>query len=154
MLALVQAGFDSYVTIAPPGWEAPDQSEHLGRLRDELGHPETFCEIAEVDGAPAGVVTWLPAVTPSPDDHLPDVHLRHLFVLEPFWGSGIAVELHGAAVAEMRRRGVRTARLFTPADQARARRFYEREGWTLRVERYFDPQIDFDIVEYALQPSG
>ena len=90
----------------------------------------------------------------SPDGHLPDVHFRHLFVRRPFWGSGVAVELHAEAVAEMRRRGIRTARLFTPADQARARRFYEREGWTLRVGRYFDPKIDFDIVEYALRPGG
>src|SRR3712207_8413898 len=44
------------------------------------------------------------------------------------------------AIAEMRRRDVGTARLFTPADHPRARRFYEREGWKLRVERYYDPK--------------
>jgi hypothetical protein len=37
-------------------------------------------------------------------------------------------------------------RLFTPADQARARRFYEREGWTLRAEPYFEAALGLDLV--------
>jgi GNAT superfamily N-acetyltransferase len=153
LLAIVQAGFETYRDIVPPGWEPPDQSVFAEPLAEELADPATFCRVAEAGGEPVGVVTWLPAVTPSPDGHLPEVHFRHLFVLEAFWGSGVAVDLHSAAVAEMRSRGVRTARLYTPADQPRARRFYEREGWTLRVERYFDPKIGFDIVEYGLRPS-
>jgi diamine N-acetyltransferase len=154
LLAVVQEGFETYRDIAPPGWAAPEQSAHLDAFRAELADADTFCRVAAIDGAPVGVVTWLPARTPSPDGHLPDVHFRHLFVLEAYWGSGIARELHSAAVEEMRRRGIGSARLFTPADQARARRFYEREGWTLRVERYFDPRIGFDIVEYSLNPGG
>jgi tRNA (guanine37-N1)-methyltransferase len=154
LLAIVQAGFETYRSIAPPEWEAPDQSLHIEQFRGELADPATFCRVAEADAGVVGVVTWLPAATPSPDDYVPDVHFRHLFVLEAYWGSGIAVELHSAAVEEMRRRDVGTARLFTPADQVRARRFYEREGWTLRVDRYHDPKIGFDIVEYALHPAG
>jgi GNAT superfamily N-acetyltransferase len=57
-----------------------------------------------------------------------DVHFRYLFVRPPFWGSGVATALHAAAVEAI---GPRSARLFTPAGQARARRFYEREGWRL-----------------------
>jgi ribosomal protein S18 acetylase RimI-like enzyme len=74
-------------------------------------------------------------------------------VLEPFWGSGIALELHTAAIAEMRRRGIGTARLYTPADQARALRFYEREGWKLHYGPYFEAVIGFDLVEYRLNPG-
>jgi GNAT superfamily N-acetyltransferase len=154
LLSVVQEGFETYRDIAPPGWVAPEQSAHADAFRAELADPATFCLVAEAGGEPVGVVTWLPAATPSPDGHLPDVHFRHLFVLEAYWGSGIAVELHDAAIEGMRARGVESARLFTPADQARARRFYEREGWELRVDRYFDPKIGFDIVEYELKPSG
>ena len=154
LLAVVQEGFETYRDFAPAGWVAPEQSEHAEAFQAELADPGTFCRVAEVGGEPVGVVTWLPAVTPSRDGHLPDVHFRHLFVLEAYWGSGIARDLHAAAIEGMRARGVTSARLYTPADQARARRFYEREGWTLRVDRYFDPKIGFDIVEYALKPCG
>lgn len=58
------------------------------------------------------------------------IHLRHLFVYEPWWGTGVAPQLHARAVEAM---AGRPARLFTPAPHARARRFYEREGWTLRA---------------------
>ena len=39
-------------------------------------------------------------------------------------------------------------RLFTPAAQARARRFYEREGWALARPPAFDERIGLDIAEY------
>ena len=40
-------------------------------------------------------------------------------------------------------------RLFTPADQARARRFYEREGWRVTGAPHHD-DIGFAVVEYRL----
>ena len=73
---------------------------------------------------PAGCVLFEPA------PGLPGVaHLANLFVDPAWWGTGLAARLHGRAVAAMRERGYRTGRLFTPEAQARARRFYEREGW-------------------------
>jgi hypothetical protein len=39
-------------------------------------------------------------------------------------------------------------RLFTPAGQVRARRFYEREGWTVAGEPYDDEDLHLEIVEY------
>ena len=152
--AIVQAGFETYREFAREGWVPPDESAHEQQSMDELADERVFAAVAEADGRAVAHVRWVPATTASPDGHLPDVHFRHLFVLRAYWGTGIAVRLHELAVEAMRERGVRTARLFTPADQARARRFYEREGWTLRVDRYFDPKIDFDIVEYALNPGG
>src|SRR4051794_21389238 len=146
---IVLAGFETYRAFAPEGWEPPDESAHQQHGMDELADERVFALVAEVDGRAVAHARWVPAVTPSPDGHLPDVHFRHLFVLEPYWGSGLAVQMHTAAIEAMRERGVGSARLFTPADQQRARRCYEREGWTLRVDRYFDPKIDFDIVEYA-----
>jgi diamine N-acetyltransferase len=150
---IVQAGFETYRSFARADWQPPDElgrvHESAADLEDDTNH---FCMLAEVGGTAVGMVRWLPAKTPSPDGYLPDVHFRNLFVLEPYWGTGIAVELHTAAIEEMRSRGIGTARLFTPAQQLRARRFYEREGWALRVDAYYDPKIDFEIVEYALRP--
>jgi GNAT superfamily N-acetyltransferase len=81
-----------------------------------------FCRVAEVGGEPAGHVWTYPLGDPV------DVHLRYLFVRPAFFGTGIAVALHAAAVEHI---GDRSARLVTPEGQARARRFYEREGWRL-----------------------
>jgi hypothetical protein len=39
-------------------------------------------------------------------------------------------------------------RLFTPSGQARARRFYEREGWTLADGPYDDDHVGLPVVEY------
>src|SRR5438045_2127575 len=85
--AVVQAGFETYRDFAPAGWTPPDQTdpEHVTRARVELCLPETFAFVAEVDGAVAGHVTLVRAVEPSRDGSTPDQHLRHLFVLPPFW---------------------------------------------------------------------
>src|SRR3954471_23370551 len=90
--AVVQAGFETYKDFAPAGWVPPDQTdvEHLARARVELGLPETFSVVAEAGGAVAGHVTLVAARDPSPDGSLPDQHLRHLFVLAPYWGTGVA----------------------------------------------------------------
>ena len=80
----------------------------------------------------------------TPDDPY-DFRFRYLFVDESHWGTGLARELHGRAMEAL---GDRSARLFTPEAQVRARRFYEREGWRL-VGR--DERTDFGmpLVSYA-----
>lgn len=52
--------------------------------------------------------------------------LRALYVDPRFWGTGIATALH--------RRAAACTQLEVIAANARARRFYEREGWTLAGE--------------------
>jgi hypothetical protein len=45
-------------------------------------------------------------------------------------------------------RGFTAMRLFTPAAQARARRFYEREGWTAAGEPSDELDFGMPLVEY------
>src|SRR5215212_8481282 len=139
--ALVQAGFESYRAFAPPGWEPPDQlgPERLELARREIADPAVLCLVAEDDGELVGTVRLVP-LPDGPVDH----HLRHLFVVERCWGGGLARELHAAAVATISG----TARLMTPAGQARARCFYEREGWTLHGGVVYEPRMGLDLVEY------
>jgi len=40
-------------------------------------------------------------------------------------------------------------RLFTPEGQARARAFYERQGFEAVGPATFDPKIGFEIMQYA-----
>jgi GNAT superfamily N-acetyltransferase len=123
-------GFDGYRSFAPAGWEPPAVVGEVERIRGLMASGDLWCEVAERDGAWAGVVAFTPAsasFAPVDDPRLG--HLRYLFIEPEWWGSGLAVELHGHVVEEAIRRGYTALRLFTPAEQARARRFYEREGW-------------------------
>ncbi len=77
--------------------------------------------------------------------------LEAIYVRPAAWGSGVAGHLHDAAIAELRSRGVRRAKLWMLERNDRARRFYERRGWrpdgTSRVVEFPPHPIDLG---YAL----
>jgi GNAT superfamily N-acetyltransferase len=143
LVAHVQAGFDSYTDFAPDGW-APRSVEHdRDWMLGLLASPDTWAQLAVSEEGPVGHVAFFPARERRPEDprtwgerpKLPGfAHLWQLFVLPDWWGRGVAPVLHDAAVTEMRARGFTQARLYTPAQHARARRFYERRGWSARGE--------------------
>jgi hypothetical protein len=49
---------------------------------------------------------------------------------------------------EAAREGYETIRLYTPHGAARARAFYEREGWALAPPAFAEPLLGLDLVEY------
>jgi diamine N-acetyltransferase len=128
---VVEEGFQSYRSFAPAGWEPPVGNWDLNALRERLADPDVWCLLAESGGVPAGHVALLPAAKHSswPSSEPGLVQLWQLFVRSRWWGSGLATALHAEVLREAGGRGYRTMRLFTPVAQARARRFYEREGW-------------------------
>jgi GNAT superfamily N-acetyltransferase len=75
-----------------------------------------------------------------------DGWLEAMYVRPSAWGSGLAVRLHAAAVAELERRSTERARLWVLERNDRARRFYERHGWhpdgTSRVVEFPPNPID------------
>jgi GNAT superfamily N-acetyltransferase len=77
--------------------------------------------------------------------------LEAIYVRPHAWGSGLAAELHDAALEELLARGVSRARLWVLEGNSRARRFYERLGWradgTSRVVEFPPNPID---VGYSL----
>jgi RimJ/RimL family protein N-acetyltransferase len=56
--------------------------------------------------------------------------LEALFVVPERWGSGVATALHDAALVQIRASGWHAAELDVMVDNARARRFYQRLGWS------------------------
>jgi GNAT superfamily N-acetyltransferase len=58
-----------------------------------------------------------------------EAELRDLYVVPTAWGSGVARALHQTALDWMRD-GAGAAILWVAEANPRARRFYEREGWT------------------------
>ena len=148
--ALTVGSFQAYVAFAPAGWVPPGaeaEAELTRELARRLGE-SAWGFVAEDRGTLVGVTTLLPATEagkPDPDPRL--AHLWQLFVAESHWGTGLAVRLHAHGLAEAAARGFTSARLFTPAGQARSRRFYEREGWATVADPFFDEMIGFELVE-------
>jgi GNAT superfamily N-acetyltransferase len=160
LVADVQAGFDSYTEFAPPGWEPPDMHRDRYMTAQLLVDPATWGLIAEVDDAPVGHIAFFPARERPLHGSSVDwrtrplipalAHLWQLFILPDWWGRGIAPILHDAATAEMRSRGFKRVRLYTPSSHARARRFYERRGWTAGDEQW-NEYLALQLTEYWLE---
>jgi GNAT superfamily N-acetyltransferase len=147
---LASEGFATYRSFAPAGWQPPTADEALGMTEFALGHRGAWCLLAEEDGELRGHVAFFAATqsrVPSDDDKL--AHLWQLFVAQAWWGSGVAVRLIDEAARAAREHGFERMRLWTPAQQRRARRFYEREGWTAPREPQLDPFIGMATVEYV-----
>lgn len=142
---MVADGLEVYRSFAPAGWEPPAADDPHSAAEDE----GTLCLVAEDETGLAGQVTVQPAThaaRPVGDPAL--AHLRNLFVRADLWGTGLARTLHAAALDAARERGFSTMRLFCAAGQARARRFYEREGWETFGEPWHEAAIGLDMVEY------
>ena len=133
----MRLGFETYRSFAPPGWDPPPAALERSRIAGRLPLPDAWCRIAEAGGEPAGHVAIL-AARERTGERTPIAgvaHLWMLFVREPWWGSGLAAQLHALAVAEAAAQGYGAMQLDTPARQARARAFYEREGWRVDGDR-------------------
>ena len=108
----------------------------LRKAHDAVSSPTRRTLIAEVDGEAAGY-----ASVELADPRV--AHLSRLFVRPPHWGSGVANALHAEALAV----AAPEMRLFTPTGNARARRFYEREGWRAAgTTRH--PELGVELTEY------
>ncbi len=144
-------GFESYLTWAPEGWRPPPRSLEERSIRERLRHTTTWCAMAlDPGGEPAGHV----GITHAAERDRPHVrirgraHLWMLFVRPAWWGSGLASRLHTLGLEEAARQGYETIRLYTPHGAARARAFYEREGWELAGGSFAEPLLGLDLVEY------
>jgi len=148
----VRQGFETYREFLPPGWDPPPDEFERSRIEERL-RADAWCRMAFADVDPAGHVAFLPARErtgePVEDALIPGLaHLWMLFVRRPWWGSGLAPHLLSLAVAEAADRGFSQMRLFTPHGQLRARRFYEREGWSTDGVAMPEPMLGLDLVEY------
>jgi len=145
LAANLVAGLAGYASFQPPDW-APTSVEHEAEtMVRRIAAPDSWKRVALDGDDVAGQVLFEPA-----RDLDETAHLANLFVSPAWWGTGLAVHLLGLAVTEMRRRGFAWGRLYTPEQQVRARRFYEREGWRVIGEPTFEPALGMTLVQYRL----
>ena len=135
------------MTVSQAQDRRTEVDEKLARVRARLEAPATWATIAEDGGLVAGHAAFIaqPGVAGS-------AHLWQLFVRPPWWGTGLATELLARAVEGAIVQGYRRMRFYTPRDQARARRFYEREGFGWTGWEGLEEPLGLVLVEYARQP--
>ena len=98
LAAVMVEGFETYRSFAPPDWQGPLAEEIAADLATRLETPTVWCQLAEDPARVAGYVSLLPADEsrkPVGDPRLG--HFWMLFVRAPWWGTGLADRLHGAA---------------------------------------------------------
>jgi ribosomal protein S18 acetylase RimI-like enzyme len=107
----------------------PDAAERRRAWLEDPA-PGTFTLAGELFGRVAGFAN----AGPARDD--PGMgELYAIYVVPQSWGTGLGPALMAAVLDGLRARGVGVAVLSVLADNQRARRFYEREGWTFEDER-------------------
>jgi GNAT superfamily N-acetyltransferase len=158
LASVLLEAFATYREWAPDGWKPHGTPGELEAqlIFERLGLPGYWCRLAEVDGEAVGYVVLRQSLTDGePREPIPGLgHIWHLFVRPAWWGRGVATSLLESAMAEARRREYTAARLWTPRENARARGFYEREGWRASGAESFSDSLDLDLVEYrrTLEP--
>lgn len=158
VLDAMAAGFETYREFAPD-WQPPARdADALLATEWVLDRAETWYVIAEDAAGHAGQCGFHPGHEERMMRGAPIPGLAHfwqLFVRQDLWGTGLAGQLHEMAVDEMRARGYVRARLFTPAGQARARRFYERRGWGASGRSIAGfGERPLELLEYVLDLAG
>lgn len=101
-----------------------DVSAGAARLAERLTAGTVRAHVADVDGRVVGFASY----GRCRDDDLPGAsEVYAIYVLPEFWSAGIGRSLLAAAVADL---PDRNAALWVLRENTRARRFYERSGWS------------------------
>ncbi len=148
IVAITSAGFDTYRSFAPDGWEPPAVT--VDETAERLARPASWGAVATSDGEIVGVGIHVPARESREGPLIEGLaHVAAVFVAQPWWGRGVAPALLAALTDSMRAAGYREGRLFTPAGQARARAFYAREGWREVAGPTYSPDFGLDLMGAA-----
>lgn len=117
------------------------------RWRIELADPRFAFRIAELDGRPAGYVKIGPMDLPANHGDKP-IELYQFYLHEEARGRGIARELMSWTIGRARAMGGEELFLSVFTENHRARRFYERFGFTKVGPYHFmvGSQADEDVI--------
>jgi GNAT superfamily N-acetyltransferase len=139
----------AYAHIFPPAAPVPSFDAMADRWRPSLTDGDTVVAfVAEIDGRTVGGV-----IVDSAPETRGFGNLRHLYVEPATWGNGAGRALHDAAVGWCNDAGLDSMELWVLEQNERARRMYERWGWTLDPdERLVHDGLDVTEVRYVLRP--
>jgi GNAT superfamily N-acetyltransferase len=125
--------------------DSVDERERLWSHHLDLG---VVAWVAEAEGRIVGFVSVGDSRTETEAGEL-----YAIYVLPEAWGTGAARELMAAAKDWFAQEGYATAMLWVLADNPRAHRFYEREGWRpeeTRLEPHRGIEVEVTLFRLAL----
>ncbi|WP_213815619.1 GNAT family N-acetyltransferase [Glaciihabitans sp. dw_435] len=138
----------TFALACPPGTSPAAIDEFIGTTLSEsafagyLADPARDLLIGEVDGVPSGYTLVVHQESADPDVQAaltvhPSSELSKCYVLADAHGGGIARELIEASVEASASRGAAGVWLGVNQENARANRFYEKNGFTVVGEKKF-----------------
>jgi GNAT superfamily N-acetyltransferase len=146
---LVEAVVGSYRDWAPD-WTPPKATpEQRERLEANFANDDAWILMALDGDEIVGVVSM--AARTAAQTELPPpgtIYLWQMFVTPAWQGSGLAQALMDLALEEARSRGFERMTLWAAAGATQARRFYERERWTLSGETNEENEFGLPLVQY------
>ena len=143
MLALVGAAtfLDGFAGVLPgEAMVAHAERHHVAAVYTtylERAEVAVWLAVTAKGGAPVGYAMLTPPELPEETMRAGDVELKRIYALSRFHGSGVAQRMMETAVAEAEARGARRVTLGVYAGNARALRFYERNGFRKIGARQF-----------------
>ena len=149
----VLEGISAYQEWAPRWSPMPPSPEARLRLRGLFDDDERawvllgFSDDEIVGLISLSMATGADAREPEPGS----IYLWQMFVRPDWQGTGLAGALMDRCFEEARRRGKQRLVLWAAAGAAQARRFYEREGWTLTGETDPDSSFGLPLIQYQRQ---
>lgn len=144
----LRAAMRRFRDISPPGWTPPQPTDD--ELAEMLSDPAGGCVVSEPGGVLAGHVSWRPSVGARSGPQDPAAaYLGQLYVEPGWWGSPLATKLMAFALDGAASAGFTRIHLVTPAASGRARRFYERLGFTTTGPAAEDARFGMPTIVYA-----
>ena len=150
LAALVRACDETYRSWLPAGWTPPEVKPDWA---SRFAEPDRWSVLLEDDGAVVGFTSFRQAyegVPPAESGPRLDgvAHVGAVFVSPTHWRRGIARRMLELADDEMRARGFRSARLWTP-DGAPAEQLYASCGWEPDGRRMWHDWVGVWVVGYS-----
>lgn len=137
-----------------------EQNLSLGAFEKYLASADIAIWIAEDTATPVGYVMSASGEPGDPDiarsvTHRPTVEISKLYVLSSHHGSGLAGKLLALALEHARNDGAASVWLGVNRENRRANRFYEKSGFALVGERFFQvgESLESDVVREKVLDS-
>jgi ribosomal protein S18 acetylase RimI-like enzyme len=97
-------------------------------LYKELNEGTTTSCIIYKDDIPVGMQTFASDDVEKRDDS--EIDIWRIYILPEYWGQNIGIEFMDWGVKELQRKGYIKVALWVVEENARARKFYEKYGFT------------------------
>ena len=130
--------------LSPETVEACGQEKNcIALMTNLLGEGRMHFLLGLLEGVPMGELVWSGGPTPE------QAEIQAIHSLPESWGTGLGAEMLRRALADMAQSGRKSVMLWAFRDNTRARRFYEKQGFTFTGEERiseFDSAVEVRYV--------